>query len=104
LITDSKLAKIYTTIKTDTLHEEGQHVETIVSLFGPFYTASISVDYHSTSTHVCDERGILIATYNLQYNDWFTFDTDGESQFEYVVRQIYIKAYQHALSTLSNEE
>lgn len=89
---------------TDMLHEEGRYGETIVSLFGPFYTASISVGHHSTNAHVCDERGGLIATYNPQYNDWVILDTDEEAQFRYVARQIYIEAYNKALSTLSNEK
>ena len=99
---DDALARI--SALTDTLHEEGRYGETIVSLFGPFYTASIFVSYHSTNTHVCNERGVVIATYNPRYNDWFVFATDEENQFEYAARQIYIEAYKKALSTLSNEE
>lgn len=108
---------------TDALWREGRSGECIVNLFGPFYTASIYVsefdyetldaydllEYHYGATaHIVDERGVLIAGYHIKSIDGsgesIIVPTAEEQQFEYVVRQIYIEAYQKALSTLSNKE
>ena len=107
----------------DSLWQEGRSGECIVSLFGPFYTASIYVsdfdyetleahdllEYHFGATaHITNERGVLVAGYNIKSNDGhgesIVVPTTEEQQFQYVVRQIYIEAYQKTLSTLSNEE
>lgn len=114
----------------DALRQEGQGSENIVSLFGPFYTASIHVSnfdddayallaewdlagdfleyYFDTIAHIVDERGVLIASYQVNHlngnGESIIVPTAEEEQFQYVVRQIYIETYQKALSTLSNEE
>ena len=94
-----------------------------MSLFGPFYTASIYVsdfdyetleahdllEYHFGATaHITNERGVLIAGYHIKsidgHGESIVVPTTEEQQFQYVVRQIYIEAYQKTLSTLSNEE
>lgn len=112
------------------LRQEGRGGENIVSLFGPFYTAGIHVSnydddayallaewdlngdlleyYFDTIAHIVDERGVLIASYQVKHLDGrgesIIVPTAEEEQFQYVVRQIYIEAYQKALLTLSNEE
>ncbi len=75
-----------------------------MSLFGPFYTACISVGYHSTIAHICDERGVMIASYNSDNKDWTIVPTAEEMQFQYEANQIYGNAYQEALTILSTKE
>ena len=113
----------------DALRQEGWNGENIVSLFGPFYTARIHVNRiddeaydvfssldaiddvleydNDTSAIIMDERGIEIAGYNVKYRDEigesYDIATPEEMQFQSAVKQIYIEAYQKALSTLSNE-
>ena len=118
---DSAIARV--SALTDALWQEGRSGECIVSLFGPFYTASIYVsdfdyetleahdllEYHFGATaHIIDEHGVLIAGYHIKsidgHGESIVVPTAEEQQFQYVVRQIYIEANQKALSTLSNEE
>lgn len=114
----------------DALRQEGRNGESIVTLFGPFYTASIHVNkiddeayemlasldllddfleyYYDTRATIVDERGTEIAGYHVKYGtgigESYAVPTSEEMQFQHVVRQIYIEAYEKALSTLSNEE
>lgn len=121
---DDAIARV--TALADSLWQEGWGGESIVSLFGPFYTASIHVsdfddesykmladsgllEYYSDATaNIVDERGVMIAGYNFSSTkgkgESFIVPTAEEMQFQYEVRQIYMKAYQEALSALSNEE
>ena len=108
--------------------EDRQSSENIVSLFGPFYTARIRVNkiddeayemlagldlidgyleyYYDTIAVIVDERGMEIAGYHVKYSNGsgesYSVPTTEEIQFSYAARQIYIEAYQKALSTLSN--
>ena len=106
----------------DALRQEGRYGETIVSLFGPFYTAHIHVsqlDYDflaaydllencfDTIAQIVDERNVLIAGYQVKYIDGSGMSiidpTAKEMQFEYAVRQIYVKAYRAAQAEMSQE-
>ena len=106
----------------DALRQEGRYGETIVSLFGPFYTASIQVrkydydflaaydlleDCFDTIAQIVDERNVLIAGYQVKYIDGSGLSiidpTAEEMQFQYVARQIYMKAYQAAQAKMSQE-
>ena len=110
----------------DALRQEGRSGENIVSLFGPFYTASIYVSwyddddyallaeygmleyYFDTTAQIVDERGVPIAGYQVNHlsghGNSYIDPTTEEMQFEYVSRQIYIKAYQAAQAELAEEE
>ena len=106
----------------DTLRRERRYGETIVSLFGPFYTASIYVSrydydflaandmleyFFDTTAQIVDERNVLIANYQVKCIDGTGISivdlTAEEMQFQYVARQIYIKAYQAAQAEMSQE-
>lgn len=87
----------------DALYQEGRYGETIVSLFGPFYTASVSVGYYNTTTHICNEQGVMIASYHTDNKEWTIVPTAEEMQFDYVVRQIYMEAYQTARAEMAQE-
>ena len=106
----------------DALRREGRYGETIVSLFGPFYTAHIHVSrsdydflaqydmleyYFDTIAHIVDERNVLIAGYQVKYIDGTGMPiidpTAKEMQFEYVTRQIYVKAYRAAQAEMHQE-
>ena len=81
----------------DALNQEGQQGESIISLFGPFYTASIMVDYYNTYAFICDEQGVVIAYYDAINNpEWIMDPTAEEMQFEYAVNKIYYEAYKAA--------
>lgn len=64
--------------------------------------------YFDTIAQIVDERGVLIASYHVRQlngnGETIIIPTAEEEQFQYVVKQIYIEAYQKALSILSNEE
>ena len=67
------------------------------------------LEYYSDATaNIVDERGVMIAGYNFSSTkgkgESFIVPTTEEMQFQYEVRQIYMKAYQEALSALLNEE
>ena len=112
---DSAIARV--SALTDAFWQEGRNGECIVSLFGPFYTSSIYIsefdkktldaydllEYHFGATaHIVDERGVLIAGYHIKSIDGsgesIIVPTAEEQQFQYVVRKIYIEAYQTARS------
>ena len=109
----------------DALRQEGRIGETIVSLFGPFYTASIRVSnidnaayellpeefvehYFDTYAHIVDERGVLIASYQVKHlsgkGETIIVPTSEEMQFSYVSNQIYMKTYRAAQAELSGQE
>lgn len=117
---DNAIARV--SALTDALWQEGRSGECIVSLFGPFYTSSIYIsefdyetletygllEYHFGATaHITDERGVLIAGYHIKSIDGsgesIIVPTAEEQQFQYVVRQIYIEAYQAARSEVGLE-
>lgn len=90
------------TLLADALYQEGRRGENIISLFGPFYTASIAVSYNGACTHICDERGVMIASYNTYNNtEWVIVPTAEEMQFQYAVNQIYFEAYQAARKAMT---
>lgn len=92
-------------VLADELAAKGVRGETITSLFGPFYTASIYVGWDDTTTHICDERGVMIASRNTRNNpDWVLCPTAEEMQFTYIVNQIYSKAYSEARARLNGNE
>lgn len=111
---------------TDALRKEGRSGENIVSLFGPFYTAAICVSddvdyallaeygmldtleyYFDTTANIVDERGVLIATYQIHYlsgrGETITVSTAEEMQFMYESNQIYLKAYRAAQAETTQE-
>lgn len=109
----------------DVLRQEGRTGETIVSLFGPFYTASIRVSkfddsayellpeefiehYFDTYAHIVDERGVLIASYQVKHlsgkGEIIIVPTAEEMQFSYISNQIYMKTFQAAQAELSGQE
>ena len=111
---------------TDALRKEGRSGENIVSLFGPFYTATICVSddvdyallaeygmldtleyYFDTTANIVDERGVLIASYQIHYlsgrGETITVPTAEEMQFMYESRQIYLKAYRAAQAETTQE-
>ena len=112
----------------DALRQEGRAGENIVSLFGPFYTASIYVSwyddddyallaeygmsdtleyYFDTTAHIVDERGVLIASYQINHlsgrGETITVPTAEEMQFMYESNQIYLKAYRAAQAETTQE-
>lgn len=105
----------------NTLRQEGRFGENIVSLFGPFYTASIYVSWYDddayallteygmadmlehycdTRAHIIDERGVMIASYQINHfsgrGETITVPTAEEMRFSYESNQIYLKAYRSA--------
>lgn len=88
----------------DALNQEGRQGESIISLFGPFYTASIMVNYYNTYAYICDEQGVVIAYYDTINNpEWIMDPTAEEMQFEYAVNVIYSEAYKAAKAELAQE-
>lgn len=90
-------------VLADELADKGVRGETITSLFGPFYTASIYVSWDDTTTRICDERGVMIASRNTRNNpEWVLCPTAEEMQFRYIVNQIYSKACSEARVRLTS--
>ncbi len=75
--------------------EEGLR-QRVVSLFGPFYTASIDTSGRFTTVHICDERGVMIAAYQSGTDMWTEVATAEEMQFNYLTTQIYAAAHRKA--------
>lgn len=70
--------------------------ESVLALFGPFYSANINVSIHATTAHICDEYGEMIAGYNSMATDWIIVPTLEEEQFNYTCNQIYLQAFREA--------
>lgn len=73
-----------------------QRQESVLALFGPFYSANINVSIHVTTAHICDEYGEMIAGYNSMAEDWIIVPTLEEEQFDYTCNQIYAQAFREA--------
>ena len=106
---DAAIARV--SALAEAFRQEGRYGENIVSLFGPFYTASIYISnydkelleelglleyYSDTTAHIVDERGVLIAGYRGGSEEPIVVPTAAEMQFSYISTQIYTEAYQAA--------
>lgn len=78
--------------------------ESVAALFGPFYSANISVGIFSTTAHICDEYGEMIAGYNSHNAEWTSVPTCEEEQFGYITTQLYAQSYQEARAALQEKE
>lgn len=78
--------------------------ESVLALFGPFYSANISVGIHATTAHICDEYGEMIAGYNSTAEDWIIVPTLEEEQFNYTTNQLYLDAFRAARAELKQKE
>lgn len=87
--------------QVERLMAEGAPGEQILSLFGPFYSASISVRQHAATAHICNEYGEMIASYNSGTGEWTMVPTKAEMQFSYETTQIYFAAYRAARAELA---
>lgn len=87
--------------QVERLQEAGTPGEHVLSLFGPFYSASIFVSYHATTAHICDEYGEMIASYHSGNREWTVVPTKAEMQFSYEVNQVYLAAYRAARAELT---
>lgn len=76
--------------------------ETILSLFGPFYTASIRRGVVTTA-HICNERGVMIADYNSYGGQWTQLWTPEETQFINESARIYHEALRAARAELAEQ-